>query len=395
MTAAAFAPGQAFGSPGDIDPSFGTNGSVVIDTPQDLSATDIAVAGDGSVYALGFSSAETPARITNTMVLAKLSAAGALDDEFGDGGLVIRPEFIPRDLELSESGDLLVAGLVESGGAGVARFDDSGAVDLAFGGGDGFAETEQSGAIAELANGDILVLESGFALTKLEPSGDPVAEFDSEATDIPDASSTALALLPDGGVAVAGSLWDGEEGQSDVAIAVFNTDGSLRDGFAEDGATIYPGPVDGYIESVASISRHDEKLVIFGSTLTGVFRPGSAGLVASVQPDGTLDSSFSQDGWLMTSFGDPDVDFSSGFVTTDAIVATGGITPVYEPGEVDWPDALFSAVGFDGSPATAFPEGGSFDFDLDDRLNDARASAVAPEGDSFVILGHVSERFPF
>ncbi len=303
----------------------------------------------------------------------------------------MRPGFTPTDLELSKDGDLLVSGLLGAGGAGVARFDAAGSPDSAFGGGDGFVEMPEAEAITELDNGDILVMDLGFSVTKLEADGDVVAGFDSEAIDLVGASSRALDVLPDGGFTIAGSSDSGSFDPPDLAVAVFNSDGSLRDDFAADGAISYPSTYEGADDTAASIEHHEGRLVVFGTTYNILpARPGVSGIVARINPDGALDPTFAGDGWMTPALGEYNA-IGGGFITDDVIVATGRVDGIYVPNQPDWPDAFTSAVNHDGSPATEFPENGLFDTDILDLPNSAGRSAAEPGGERFLTTGWIEQ----
>ncbi|MDP9442245.1 MAG: hypothetical protein M3P34_08735, partial [Actinomycetota bacterium] len=112
---------------GSPDPSFGTDGWVRLDTDPGGScrlAEDIAVASDGDVLiTVGLASGP---------VVMRLTPAGSVDTSWAHGGTAEVPDVIgiPSSLVVQGDGSLLVAG---DGAIGVARLQPSGDIDASFG----------------------------------------------------------------------------------------------------------------------------------------------------------------------------------------------------------------------------------------------------------------------
>ena len=73
---------------GDLDRTFGGDGTVVTDVGGDDCPSDVAVQRDGKIVVVGVSILPTG----SAFVITRYTASGALDRTFGDGG-ISRPDF--------------------------------------------------------------------------------------------------------------------------------------------------------------------------------------------------------------------------------------------------------------------------------------------------------------
>jgi uncharacterized delta-60 repeat protein len=103
---------------GALDPAFGTNGIVVtpIGSTHDLGLA-VAIKSDGKIYVTGCSETGGP---DNDFAVVRLTASGALDEDFGTGGKVTTPIGTGHDLghavALQEDGKIVVAGSTDNAG---------------------------------------------------------------------------------------------------------------------------------------------------------------------------------------------------------------------------------------------------------------------------------------
>jgi uncharacterized delta-60 repeat protein len=74
--------GTALAAPGDLDPSFGSGGTVETAIGAESVATGIAIQPDGKILVGGWSHPE------KGFALARYRTDGSLDAEFGSGGIV-------------------------------------------------------------------------------------------------------------------------------------------------------------------------------------------------------------------------------------------------------------------------------------------------------------------
>lgn len=180
-------------------------------------------------------------------------------------------------------------------------FGNAGKVTTDFGFGGGSDDNALSMAINH--RGEILVAGTlfsvqgqRFALSRYTPDGALDASFGSAGRVITDfgdwaSSGTDLALGPNGKIVVAGYTYHGE-GNVDIALASYETNGTLDPAFSDDGrVTLDIGSWDS-AEAVAVQS--DGKIVTGGTS-----GPSFVMVLARHMPDGSLDASFGSAGIVM------------------------------------------------------------------------------------------------
>jgi uncharacterized delta-60 repeat protein len=106
---------SAVAAPGDLDPSFGKGGTVVVSlSPNNDWIEDIAVQPDGKIVAVGHLNQSSTGGNTSTFVVVRLLPGGALDSGFGNGGIVTtRLRFgnaSARGVALQPDGKIVVCG---------------------------------------------------------------------------------------------------------------------------------------------------------------------------------------------------------------------------------------------------------------------------------------------
>jgi uncharacterized delta-60 repeat protein len=274
-------------APGQLDPSFGVGGTVVTEFPSSYSgARAVAIQADGRIVAAGF--AHTNDSIISDFALTRYDSSGALDPTFGTGGRV-RTDFGSRFDEalavaVQSDGRIVVAGNSSDANGSdmaVARYNSDGTLDLSF-------------------DGD------GMALV----------DFGSES------SGRAVALQPDGKIVVAGWVTHPVGAGccvSDFGLARLTTAGAPDSSFGGEGRVVtdfLPGADNGHDAAQAVLVQADGRIVAAGAGVSGVTSVDFA--VARYLADGSLDSTFSNDGLVTTDFVD---DFDE---IRDLAVATGG-----------------------------------------------------------------------
>jgi uncharacterized delta-60 repeat protein len=150
---------------------------------------------------------------------------------------------------------------------------------------------------------------------------------------------SAVALQADGKVVVAGAT-AGYDYQSDFALARIDSDGSLDTSFSDDGKQITDFGAGTVSEARAVAIQRDGKILVAGSARAGA---GWELALARYDADGSLDNSFAGDGTLMTGLGG--YAYSVAIQTDDKIVVAGG------PG--------LARYRPDGSLDTSFGDGGT------------------------------------
>jgi uncharacterized delta-60 repeat protein len=337
---------------GDLDPTFGNGGKVLTDLSGGIdNLSKIALQSDGKIVAVG------DYRLTNGnshIQLARYNSNGTLDTAFGTGGRVTTTVSnfgdFADDVIIQPDGKIIVAGSVTSPGVVdssflLLRYNSNGTLDTTFGTG-------------------------GIVITNIGDYLDGV---------------TAIALQGDGKIVASGFRAivrpPGEERNGDIALARYNSNGSLDTTFGTGGKTISDfGPFPDYFADDATdiIILPDGKIVIVGDS-------DGAGyydfLIARYNANGTLDTSFGTNGITKTDLGDgyEDGAAAAALQPDGKIVSVGAALPSSY-------DLDFSLIRYNanGSLDSTFGTGGKVVFGLE-NLHDEELSNVAIQSDGKIL----------
>jgi len=318
-------------------------------------ATAVAIQADGKIVAAGGDTG-----------VVRFNPDGTPHDTFDDGGLVVFDVAIqPSDQKVVVAGSETRDGDVDFA---VARYNPDGTPDASFGGGDGkvviqFAETpetsnntgdlnlDEAAAVAIQSDGDIVAAGTAdpttpgpardFAVARFDPDGTLDNGFggDGKVTQTIQGSDFGhdLVLLPGNKIVVVGST------QGDAAIARFLPNGEPDPTFDENG--VIGIDFGGVSELFGVALQPDGKAVAVGRT-------GDLTIVTRRNTDGSPDSSFHNDGNITGQFSGNAQWNDVAIQTNGSIVAAGFTDTFYGPdfavgrflpsGE---PDSLFSCVG--------------------------------------------------
>jgi uncharacterized delta-60 repeat protein len=168
---------------GDLDPSFGTGGTVTTPFPSgDTQALGLALDGQGRIVAGG--GAGSPG--DSAFALARYLGGGGLDSAFGASGLVTTPlgdgAAAAEALAIQPNGRIVAAGLDASGRFALVRYRPDGSLDGSFGDGGivatpigseavAFALDTRAGARIVAAGSTTTGDETDFALATYQPAG--------------------------------------------------------------------------------------------------------------------------------------------------------------------------------------------------------------------------------
>ena len=228
-----------YNNDGSLDTSFGTGGKVTTDfASTDNIVYSVTLQADGKIVAAGFSN---DAFTTGDFALARYNTDGSLDASFGTGGKVTTNlgnhfQESAESVRIQPDGKILIAGYSYVGpGAksdfALLRYNSDGSLDSSFGTG-------------------------GKVVTNLGPQ---IEEADS------------LVIQPDGKILVVGTMGpSGANPGSDLALARYNSDGSLDTSFGADTGAALSGPTF-FTENAAPTvlnaraTVHDAELAAAGS----------------------------------------------------------------------------------------------------------------------------------
>jgi uncharacterized delta-60 repeat protein len=364
---------------GALDTSFSGDGRQKTDFGGTFEeANGVALQPDGKIVAVGEADGD--------FAVGRYMPNGTLDSGFsGDGkqGTDFGGFDPATGVAVRGNGKIVAVGGRNVSGTSnfaLASYNPNGTLDTSFSG-DGkqttefrFGTDDAANGVALQGDGKLIVVGSGFILTRYNPDGslDPTLSGDGkQTTDFGGfgQDATAVAIQDDGKIVVVGSF-DGPMLFAEFAIARFNPDGSLDTTFSGDGRQAV-GFV-GHDEAHGVAIQADGKIVVVGSgydTVTG----DSAGALARYNPDGSLDTTFSDDGKLTTDFGAWN---GVAIQDDDKIVTVGGAD-----GGASF-DLAIARYASDGSLDTSFSGDGKQTTDFG---GDEGASGVALQTDGRIV----------
>jgi uncharacterized delta-60 repeat protein len=294
---------------GQLDPSFGADGTVVTRFGSNAydTAQAVAIQRDGRIVVAGYTDARGH---FPRFALARYTEDGELDATFGTSGKVITdltgyPHYAYASaIAIQPDGKIVVAGGLAS--SALVRYTASGAVDTSFGTA-GVVRIPRSGTgdIALQSDGKIVVAEtrhvgdsSRFALGRFTTNGTLDTSFGTGGTVVTyfthnpqdDRShADSIAIEPDGRIVVAGDAFD------HGVLARYTTNGTLDSSFGSGGTVRTDSRPDvGWDTDVAI--QPDGRIVVADQ---GSLADNS--LLVRYTTHGTLDSSFGTGGRVPTS----------------------------------------------------------------------------------------------
>ena len=285
----------ALAAPGDLDTSFSGDGKVTTDISggrEDV-VNEIALQADGKIVVVGWRNGP----VSNDFAVVRYNPNGSLDTTFsGDGKLLTDFGAIEyaEDVAIQSDGKIVVGGLRCLDGTfpdvncdvAVARYATNGALDTTF-------------------SGDGKVL-----------------------TDFGNTSNGfwgGLKIQPDGKIVMSGWVWNGVH--SDFAVYRYNTNGTLDTTFSGDGRTKFnfgSGPVD-WANDLAI--QANGRILVSGFSCDNLSFENCDFTVARLNANGVLDTTFSVDGRQTINLGANDFSDSIAVQSNGRIVLSGGKNP--------------------------------------------------------------------
>jgi uncharacterized delta-60 repeat protein len=271
------------------------------------------------------------------------AAPGDLDNEFGTGG-VSKPE-IPGNayaLARQTDGKIVVVGYGAGGVWAIARYTYSGQLDPTFSGdgwttvdfgpGEGFATSLAIQTDGKIVVGGVAMNPtwSDFALVRLNVDGSLDTSFSNDGKVVTPLSTddrenddlSSLLIQPDGKILALGTT--AYNNRSMVAVRYTPT-GALDTSFGVSG--ISKVVFNLYNKCSASALQSDGKILLAGSVGTGVLYRNQLGL-CRLLPNGSLDTSFSGDGWVIwdSAGGDANENIESLVIQPNGSIIASGIS---------------------------------------------------------------------
>jgi uncharacterized delta-60 repeat protein len=327
--------------------------------------------------------------------VGKTNAArvGSVDLSFGNNGKVITSvgsgnNYDP-DIAIQPDGKIVVTGRSPNGFT-LIRYNLDGSLDASFGI-NGIVITlignsSTSKALVIQSDGKIVVVGTSriiyedFTLARYNPDGSLDTTFDSDGMLTTDFGISDyaydLAIQPDGKIVAVGSVQVG--GKTKFGAARYNSDGSLDTSFSEDGKVITFMNDDN--DNAYSVKiQTDGKIVVAGNS-PGIFNHDIG--IVRYNADGSLDISFDNDGRVFTFLGNGSAKGIAVEIQTDGkIVASAGRSI---NGKSEF---VLVRYNLDGSPDFSFGKDGGAFTDFGESVNTSNLT-IQPNG-KIIIIGAV------
>lgn len=347
--------------PGDLDLSFGTGGKVITDLGGNDVAREVFIRNDGTIM------------VVASTGLLRYTRNGGLDPDYGMRGIVKTDFGFDTGMALTADGSAVVLDKT-----GLLKFTADGSIDTRFGdAGEVSIDCGRLGRVSDITidgEGRILLIGSshidaysGFCVIRLNPDGSQDASFGVSGRIISDLGhhsiGRAIAANADGTIVAAGEIRGDESDGPDFAIVRYLADGTIDTDFGksglseadlgqdfvgdliiqESGAILIAGASgfklarflpSGHLDSTFGArgvflndfgaantitQSADGTIVMAGQTGSGARDFG----LLRVAADGTLDTTFGADGFVVTDVGSDDVPYSSALHGDNTLIVVG------------------------------------------------------------------------
>jgi uncharacterized delta-60 repeat protein len=390
---------------GDLDPTFGTGGTLMTDIGRSTDlANAVAIQADGKLVVVG-QSYKNNDYSQEDFVVARYNTDGTLDTTFGGRGRV-RTDFpglaaVPSSVVIQPDGKIVVAGgafplFTFLGNFEVVRYNPNGSLDTSFG--DGgivttfFPQGSYAFDVALQPDGKIIAAgtvfvdfdpgessDTDFALARYNTDGSPDATFGTGgqvSTDFVGFEDDAFSVLlqPDGSIVAVGSAND-PANFYDFAAARYLSNGTIDTTFGVSGRVRTDFGDQNFDRARSAALQPDGKIVAAGfatSQLGGVQNFG----VVRYTSNGILDTTFSRDGMTQIDFGNCCQSATKVLVQSDGkIIVVGGSN-----GESSDDDFLVARLNPRGSQDVTFGVGGKVRTSFGDLNGGANGAALQSDG---------------
>jgi uncharacterized delta-60 repeat protein len=312
---------------GELDESFGDDGVVITDPTGGVDrAQTVLVQPDGKTIVVGYSGtysgigADEDRNIETQITIVRYNVDGSLDAGFGNGGVVNAAARNPIGMRYDDAklpAALQADGKIIVGGMALYRFNANGSVDTAFGDNGATANWGMPyvNALTILSDGKIVISTSyAFQFARYNSDGTLDTTFGGAARsthanpsypvtpgnvnhDPPDVLGSwrhigEIVAQPDGKIIAVGTLRTApfEYLVSKYYILRMNADGSLDQSFGDDGVVISEVPGWPIAAAWSAALQSDGKIVVAGGDQRGT--------LARYNTDGSIDTSFGDDGFI-------------------------------------------------------------------------------------------------
>lgn len=310
--------------PGDLDPTFGTNGIVTTNFNLGTSLTKLILLPNSQILAIG----STIINEKETIVIVKYNSNGSLDINFGFNGIVTTPMLSAIDVidaATQNSEKIIVIG--NNGSDTVAvRYNSNGSLDTTFGN-NGILNIPivniQNVKCIAIQSDDKILLggqtnSGGFFIARLNSDGTIDPTFGSGTgivNYLNSAISICLAIQLDGKIIISGN--SNTISGTEILIARLNTDGSLDKSFNNTGIVIVN--ISNFDFATSEIIQPDGKILSAGFVIMDNLK---FPIIIRLNVDGSFDNTFGNNGIIMLGSINGSFD-SIGLQNDGKIIASG------------------------------------------------------------------------
>ena len=395
-------------APGDLDFSFGNKGKVITSfSAANDWIEDIALQKDGKIVAVGRIGFEPS--VASAFGVARYNSNGTLDKSFGNGGMVTtlftRQFAFAESVVIQPDGKIVVCGRTSTNSGNeyrefiaVARYLSNGSLDSGFSQ-DGKVETSLGlysvgNAVAIQTDGKIVVTGSTgreIAVVRYNTDGTPDKRFGYSGRTITSITTesdggNAVKIQADGKILVAGST-DMPRPSSPpnpsytfFAVVRFNsTNGKVDTSFDFDGiqsTTFYQF----YSIAYDIALQPDGKIVVAGFSQSG---NANVFAIARYNSNGSLDTSFDDDGMLITHPGGLEgVAYEIEIQPDGKIIAGGSMRDAAAPG---YSNFMMIRYNSNGALDNTFGVAGKVRVSMSSHYDEIRAMAL--QNDGCIVVG--------
>jgi uncharacterized delta-60 repeat protein len=384
---------------GSLDTTFDGDGKTIVQINNSWFCRAVAIQTDGKIVVAGDSNIK--------FTVVRLNTDGSLDTSFDSDGIVttaiVGIQDIAKAVAIQPDGKIVVAGVSYIGmnnsyyvrEFALVRYNTDGSLDTTFDS-DGKVTTAISdygntaNAVAIQADGKIVAagesfdyVSFDFAVVRYNADGSLDTTFDGDGkvttrfgsgNDI----ARAVAIQTDGKIVAAGQ---NDDNNLELAVVRYNTDGSLDTTFDDDGKVATRRQVL-FDEPTAVAIQPNGKIVTVNTSynVTG----GWSFTVVRYNTDGTLDTTFDNDGIVSTDVGYYNFGNAVAIQTDGRIVVAGA-------SRSDTTSFDFSAVRYnvDGSLDTTFDTDGKVTTNIGVPSSEARSVAIQSDGKIVAVGSHI------
>ena len=387
-----------------FDSTFGEDGKVITSFGHEAVPRNVILQPDGKAVVVGY------ANSTNRdWAIVRYNADGNKDTYFGNNGVVLKDfgghygghdDFL-TGISLRLDGKIVLGGSSTSSPSNrprwtLAQYNSDGTLDTDFGAGGIIITTIRSGFIIEYINDLILqpdnkilavgvshVGDTDVALARYNPDGSLDTTFSTDGivtTPIGGSNDRGMVavLQENGKIVVLGDFDAG--GQDKIFLVRYNPDGSLDNSFGSGGKVITQ--IDGYDRGNAIAIQPDGKIVVSG--LTNITTSLDT-YIARYNSNGTLDDVFGNNGKVIKSFVSGNDGASSMVLQQDGKIVLGG----FEDTGVSGTDFALRQFNNDGTLDSSFGTIGSYVTPIGSG-NDVITSIILQNDKKILAAGSVS-----